>query len=252
MWLGLSQRAFGGAPCDDVVWVKCGPEHKGWPTCRQRLLAALVVKKRWRWVGPPTQELVLSEFRQRFFRSTSAEMTGSTLFFESDQERLTHYAEISNSRPGHRDDHLTVKDLREMESWELLMLLGPPGFGQRLAEWKGIHKIGEGLEEDFLLDADHWPRFGGCGRYFPTQITHSTIMKFAPDGSWKVATCAEHLQAMGFNNGGGESRHTCTIQDIDFGQGLRPGEFKHLIGNGMHLHSIACFMSFTFGNIERA
>ena len=75
-------------------------------------------------------------------------------------------------------------------------------------------------------------------------------MKFAPDASWKVATCAEHLQAMGFNNEGGESRHT--IQDIALGQGLRPGEFKHLIGNGMHLHSIACFMSFTFGNIERA
>ena len=42
------------------------------------------------------------------------------------------------------------------------------------------------------------------------------------------------------------------IQQIADDRSLPVRDFKHLIGNGMHLHSIACWMAFVLGNIEQA
>ena len=157
-----------------IVWVICGPEDKGWPTSRKRLLAAVINKKRWRWVGPPTPELLADEYRRRCF--WSRKLAGESLFFESEQDRFLHYADVVNARPGQKQSELTVDDLHELPEWELLMLLGPPGLTERVSAWKKKFSLGIGQKESFILDADHWPKFGGRGTLFPTQITHSTIM----------------------------------------------------------------------------
>lgn len=70
------------------------------------------------------------------------------------------------------------------------------------------------------------------------------------NGDWVVATPLEHLQAMGFQVGSGDKQHP--IQKIAAELELRAFELKHLIGNGMHLHSIGCWMSFVLSNLERA
>ena len=229
-----------------VVWIIVGPQDKGWPGTRTRLMAAVVNKRRWRWVGPPTPEECAAAFKRRFGRTI--EVGGEVFFLESDEARMQYYVDIANKRPGQEEKEMTISDLLELEDWEKWMLVGPPGLQARMRAW--MDKIPKDRDEPFILDADHWPQFGSGGRMFPGQITHSTVMK-VERGKWQMATPKEHLQAMGFSVGNGSDEPDHEIENIFKKINLSEKEQKHAIGNGMHIHTMSAWMCFVLAQIER-
>ena len=130
------------------------------------------------------------------------------------------------------------------------MLPGPPGLTEKLQDWKEKFQVGGDIEQHIIIDADHWPSFGSRGIYFPTQITHITVMFFDVDGSFRFATPREHLQAMGFNvdMGSGTKKHAA--QTIAEGQNLSGEQVKLLAGNGMHLHIFGAWMSYVLSMVQ--
>ena len=129
-------------------------------------------------------------------------------------------------------------------------MLGPPGLTQRLQEWQQKFHIGsDAMEKHIIIDVDHWPSFGSRGILFPTQITHSTVMLFDVDGSFRFATPREHLQAMGFKVDLRPDDEPHAVQKLAADIKLTAGNIKYLAGNGMHLHIFGSWMAYVLGNL---
>ena len=241
-----------GEVCE-AVWVVAGSHYMGFPALRERVLGALLNRKTVRWCGPAEQKDIEREFTQLF--SKSVEMSGGSLLTDTDEERWAKYVRMADNRHKRSGRTFSVAELQALDSWELLMVIAPPGTNQRLDEWythmEQCHPMMPG--EAFLCDIDHHPNTRSTGgREFPSQLTHGTIMAITAREQWKIATIREHLSAQGFHALPAQCEHfvECPVVKILHDLNLKDGEMKALCGNGMHLQTQAAWMLYVFCNIS--
>ena len=85
-------------------------------------------------------------------------------------------------------------------------------------------------------------------KMWPTQLTHASVIAFTASGedgtvSWTMATCMEHLAALGWYVFGSSDRFPiCKLKDVIESLKLTPQQVKTLTGNSMHLLTQMSFM----------
>ena len=235
-----------------AFWVVAGSQYMGFPSLRERVLGVLLNRKTVKWMGPATQEQVEVEFTELFARSV--QMPGGALIADSEEARWNMYLRMANNRHRRSGRTFTVYELQQMEHWELLMTLGPPGCNQRFGEWiahmQATHPIMPG--EPYICDLDHRPNTRSSGgREFPSQLTHGTIMSILERDNWKIATPLEHLGALGVHS---LPEYCRDFPESPVVRSMRNAELneksmKELCGNGMHLQTQAAWMLYVLCNV---
>ena len=85
-------------------------------------------------------------------------------------------------------------------------------------------------------------------KMWPTQLTHASVIAFRASGedgsvSWNMATCMEHLGALGWHVFGSSDRFpTRKFKSVIETLKLTPQQVKTLTGNSMHLLTQMSFM----------
>ena len=193
----------------------------------------------------------MGDFHKRFSRTVV--LAGSSLMCDSEVNRWTAYRDAAKRR-GH---DLTIQELQDLPVDDLTDLVGPAGFGQRLAEWSSFHEANNGAP-GFMADCDHHPVVGrnAGGMTFPVQLTHGSIVCFGGAGrkDWRMATAKEHMVAQGFHAvpGASSSVHpVCPLANILDELRVSSKDIKKLSGNGMNLVTQSAFMMYIFANVVR-
>jgi len=232
-------------------WVIVDPLWQGYPSRRRRVLCFCGNRKTLVWTGAETNELFMQDFHRRFSRTVV--LAGSSLMCDTESNRWAAYRDIAMRR-GH---DLTVQELEDMPVDDMTDLIGPPGFGQRLAEWSSFHQANVGAP-GFMADCDHHPVVGrnAGGMTWPVQLTHGTIVCFGGGGphDWRMATAKEHMVAQGFHAvpAASSSLHpVCPLADILDQLQVSSKDVKKLSGNGMSLITQSSFMMCIFANVVR-
>ena len=233
-----------------AVFVRTGPEYFGHPSCRHRLLGAMINNSTTIWTGPE-KEKVAEDFQDAFWRSPRVQ--GSILLCDSSENRWEYYRSLA----GAHGKLMSVDDLKALPSWELMTYLGPPGMAQRHQEWRSWmfanHWSQEG-KEDFMVDLDHHPATKGCGggTEFPTQLCHGTIAALSAT-SWSLATPSERFCALGFHALPAVCTRwpECDLMRILRDENITRTSLHKLTGNAMNLVSQAAWMMYVLSHCAR-
>ena len=209
-----------------IFWIITGPEDFMFPTRRRRALGAILNRRTNRWNGPPTLEGMRADFRQRFFKHTTA--PGCVFFSDSDDARMEHYLEVINNRRGQKDANFTAAEVSGWSDAELQQHLFPAGFNARFQSWKELRNEihGDG-DLPFIFDGDHHPGQSSSGTDFPPLLTHGHIIRLNNDDTWQLATPQEHYKSLGY-------KFPNKLGDIFKNINALPSTWKKCAGNGMH------------------
>ena len=226
----------------DIIRVAVGPEDLGWPSRRKRSLCCGLVRSRWRWCGPTSDQAVQAEFDMIFKRATT--LSGNCFLLAPLSEVQEWYKQKLAKRGVHvaQDEPLDIASLLE----DIL----PPGARLRLDAYKEILEQDSGAT-DFIADVEQWPNHGAAyGSLFPCQLTHGTVLSLRGGTGPRVFLGSEHLAALGWHIFSGSGDKFCS----PIGEILRslPGHTqKALSGNAMALPAIAAFVLFIWSNVEQ-
>lgn len=226
-----------------VFFIITGPEDMMFPTRRRRCLGVVVNRRTTRWQGPPTQELLRKDFRQRFFKHALA--PGSVFFSDSEDDRWNHYLQVINRRPGQKDAKFTLEEVKSWDEEELQRHLFPAGFNSRFQEWKRYRDEMHGDSDlPYIFDGDHHPGQSAAGTDFPPLLTHGHVMALHHDDSWQLATPQEHFKSLGF-------KFPNELGNIFKKINAPPSTWKKCAGNGMHLMAMTSWMTYILANCVR-
>lgn len=228
----------------DIIRVVVGPEDLGWPSRRRRSLCCGLVRSKWKWSGPTSDQAIQTEFEQIFKRT--GRLSGNSFLLAPSSEVRAWYSLKLAQRGIH------VSGDKPLDIPSRLQDILPPGARLRLEAYKKI------LEEspeatDFIADVEHWPGCAvACGSMFPCQLTHGTVVSMKGDGGGgpRVFLGSEHLAALGwhiFDEVSG--KFNSPMKKIL--RGLKGHTQKALAGNAMSLPAIAAFVLFIWSNIEQ-
>lgn len=223
-----------------------GPEYHGWPHKRRRALWMGINDLTMRWVGPASWE---EDYRSRFHRA--AVLAGQDLFVSTDSERKRMYMQMAMARK----NAVSESSMDNIDQARLMQLIFPPGCITRMAEWRAYFERALPEKQFGVCDVEHHPHTkGSCGGTdWPVQLTHGSVVAVGiQDGSWRLATPAEHLGALGFlafDDLAEDKYRKSPLVDILLA--LSPTEVKVLCGNSMHLVTQAAFMVYTLSNVVK-
>ena len=220
-----------------VISVRTGPELHGHPTRRTRSLSVCLSRKTMIWVGPPTHQ-VQDHFDSIFARSTA--LTGSVYFLASDEKVREHAKHAQRKRGLSLDDD----EMNELQGMDLLDTFLPMGAHQRLEAYNLLRDKLQAFDGTYIVDLEQWPnsRAGAAGPYFPSQLTHGSIINV---DTMKYAVGSDHLSANGFHMYETTSDNS-TSKMAPILARLSGCEQKSLSGNGQSLPAIAAWFLYVF------
>ena len=115
---------------------------------------------------------------------------------QPEEVRWKYYHALAKAR----GSSLTLAELKDLETTEFLMQIGPPCMVQRVREWREVHQMHGGLP-GYMADLDHHPGHGHqvtphCGVHpFPLRLRHGVMAEFGSGreaDSVFIATPLEH------------------------------------------------------------
>ncbi|CAE7394875.1 unnamed protein product [Symbiodinium sp. CCMP2592] len=172
-----------------MLHVLTGPEDHGWPTARTRRLSCGLSLRELIWVGPDQSE-IQSHFTSIFKRR--CELSGK-IFFQEPDDNVRVWVDKHRRQKGRVSDDVP---LRGEDMWSQVLT---PTQMQRVEQYKALQSERAGLlDQAYFADVDHWPGSPGpsSGPYWPTLLTHGTILEFS---SGRIATPMERFLSLGFN-----------------------------------------------------
>lgn len=230
------------AETHQLLVVRTGPELQGWPITRPRVFTAGIAKRKWEWVGPPTDLGVQQEFDMMFGRST--ELTGDVFFQAGDVLVRSDIFSRLKKRGGVAD----VGQSLEL-GHELLHAMLPPGASQRLTQYEKMRAEKMSIEDgSFLCDVNQWPETGcsTAGAFFPCQLTHATVVSL---NKMRPAIGLEYLAAQGFRVfSQANAPHRATA--LEAFKELTTEKLVQLSGNSMALPAFAAWIVYVLANIQ--
>ena len=225
-----------------LVSVLTGPNHQGYATVRNRSLSAGINKEKFVWVGPPEEEVQLT-FDAIFCRNRCID--GRVYLMASEDEVRTFAISCATSRKK------MLPAATNPSSY--FCTISPPHCVQLKSEYERSF-ASKGIPPPHFADLDHHAGFGPKhGNMVPPLDTHpKTFTWHAPgDGHMnceRYLTPRELLASLGVD----------AYEAISGGRNLSPlltalesqplAKQLQMIGNGVHLPSIAAWFLFVVGN----
>ena len=224
------------------VTVKCSPTDLGHPVRRSRTYTAGLRKSGWVWCGPTSPQEVQQQFMLLF---ASMPQVSGNIYFQAGLDEVRAWIE---HRASERHFSLPPK-WPDMPMGQLLAgLMSPSALFRKKAYEKLWRGNGQG---EYLADIDHNPGFGPTpGRYMPALDTHPSVFSFQKQ---RLALPLELLSAQGLDAYPALSHHRCRSPVIESmcRLGLKDREIKSLLGNAMHVPTMACWLIFILMNAAR-
>lgn len=223
-----------------VISASIGPEVLGHPTRRTRTLSAGLSLESLLWLGPESADDIQSDFEALFARSS--ELNGS-VYFAAGQDSIRRFAAHAMRRRGIRVD---IGDIKKTHGRSFLESFLPAGCLQRMSAYLSKKSDLQAMDGTFIVDLEQWPcgKAGAAGPYFPSLLTHGTIVDL---NTYRIALGSDHLSALGFHMQSVDSRSKVT----SILGGLSDIEQKALAGNGQSLPAIMAWVLYVFAHIVR-
>ena len=229
----------------ELVSVKAGPAHLGFPVRRVRRLGAAVNRARLVWVGP-SHANIQRDFKEKF--GCEMEADGTCFMKASTSEVHAWVMRLAKLRK------ITLpEDFASRPQLEYLHQLVPVSAMMHMAEYDEVR--GATSPVPFFCDLDHHNGWGPVpGRLFPTAMRHSTVLWFGDQNAHvpgRLAVTGESLSSQGLD----------VYPEISCGQGPTPllpifealpdRAVRALLGNAMHIGTVAAWIFYVLGNCIR-
>ena len=152
---------------------------------------------------------------------------------QPEEARWKYYHGLAKAR----GSSLTLAELKDLETTEFLMQIGPLGMVQRVREWREVHQTHGGLP-GYMADLDHHPGHGN-------QVApHCDVMAEFGSGreadNVRIATPLAHLIAQGFHMADEVNLDCdiCPLAMILDQLRLKGMDIEALSGNHDHAHGV--------------
>jgi hypothetical protein len=231
-----------------IVSILSGPELLGYPHYRLRSFAAGISKANYVWVGPKSDQAIQADYTSKFRQDVQC--SAAAYLIASEDEILSHSRKLASDRKTPLGSEVTAAMVNEN-----LHRICPAGMLVRKSSFEKFF-VQNNVPPPWFGDLDHNVSYGTAGEasFLPVLDTHPRLFTW-PNGlqgkGQRFMTPKELLFAQGFNVSNSLHRNRSESDLVGIFDTLRSRDQCFLLGNGMHVPTVASWMIYVLSNIVR-